>query len=408
MTDDIYSKRSRRKRRKQNNRDSIEISKNFIIIAAVIVILIITGLYFTRNRWLPELEKLGIYIGYSNNAQIDENGVLANNGELAGGNFPLMLSDSSDYQTAVMNERLVILSDSDFEIYSSAGELIRSRTHTYSNVILKTSAGRSLIYESGGNKLSVETEKKTVFEKQLDDRIIFARISKEGYTAVVTTSDNYASMLTVYDDVGNPVYYRDSVDRIIEICFNNDSTGCMVTIMSADSGKIISNAYEVIFTQEQPLWTTSENIETLCISSYATTDDGMFIIGDKKCGYYDSGGVFLKGYTYKYSIIMGGFSNDKSAIAFNNEKRRRVSLVLTSGVESDPVEIVVDRNLKYLVAESEYVYIMTDNEIIAYDYTGKEAAKAEISDIYNSFLKSGDIIYLIGNNHIDKINFISS
>jgi hypothetical protein len=95
-------------------------------------------------------------------------------------------------------------------------------------------------------------------------------------------------------------------------------------------------------------------------------------------------------------------------MTFENEERRKTSLVLTNGVDENPVEVVIDKNLKCLVAEPEYAYVMTDNEIIAYDYTGKECANVEISDIYNSFLKSGDIIYLIGSSRIDKIRFISS
>lgn len=406
MSGNIYSKRSRRKMRKQN-RESREINKSLIMIIAVVVILISAGLFITRNKWIPELEKLGIYIGHSKGAEIDENGVLSNNGELAGGNFPIMLSDSSDYQTDIMNERLVVLSDTDFKIYSSAGEVIRTKNHNYSNVILKTVAERSLIYESGGNKFCVETEKKTLFEKETDDSIIFARMSKEGYIAVVTTSENYACMLTVYDNSGNPIYYKGSVDRIIEICFNNESTGCRITVMNANIGQIVSKAYGVIFTSEDALWTT-ENLETLCIKSYSTSDDGLFIIGDTKCGYYDTNGLLLKGYIYKNTLISGDFAADKSAMTFENEERRKTSLVLTGGVDENPVEVVIDKNLKCLVAEPEYAYVMTDNEIIAYDYTGKQSAKVEISDIYNSFLKSGDIIYLIGNSRIDRIRFITS
>lgn len=405
MPDDIYNKRSRKKNRKKNmGKTSV---RNIIIIAVAAVVIIALGLFLTRNKWIPELEKLGIYIGHSKSAEIDENGVLSNNGELAEGNFPIMLSNSSDYQMDIMKDDLVILSDTDFSIYSSDGELLEARSHDYSNVVLKTSADRSLIYESGGNKFRVETERKTVFEKTIEDKIIFARLSNDGYTAVVSTSDTYSCMLTIYDIKGNAIYYRGSVDRIIEVCFNNESTGCRVTVMDANIGQIVSRAYEVNFSSADEKWTTNQ-FETLCINSYSTTSDGLFILGDTKCAYYDKNGTYLKGYSYKNTLISGDFADDKSAMLFENEERRKTSLVLADGMEATPIEIVIDEALKYLVAEPEFAYVMTDNEIRAYDYAGELVSTANISDIYQSFLKSGNSIFLIGNSRIDKINFISS
>lgn len=100
--------------------------------------------------------------------------------------------------------------------------------------------------------------------------------------------------------------------------------------------------------------------------------------------------------------------NDHAAMIFKNDKRRKTSLVLVNGMESDPIEKIIEGNLKYLVAEPELAYVMTDNAIIAYDYEGNVVSKASISDIYHSFLKSGNTIFLVGNSRIDKINFISS
>lgn len=405
MSDDIYNKRARKKKRKKAEGKSSVRNKIIFVLAALIVIVL--GLFITRNKWIPELEKLNIYIGNSKNAEVDENGILNNNGQLAEGNFPIALSDSSEYQTGMIGDRLVILSDADFSVYSTDGEKLASRSHDYSNVILKTAANRALIYESSGNKLRVETSRKTLFEKTLDDKIIFARISNEGYIAVVSTSDTYSCMLTVFDMNGNAIYYRGSVDRIIEVCFNNESTGCRITVMDANIGQIVSRAYQVNFTSEDEKWTTNE-FETLCVDLYTTSADGLFILGDTKCAYYDKNGTFLKGYSYKNTLISGGFMNDRAAMIFKNAKRRKTSLVLVNGMESAPIEKIIEGNLKYLVAESELAYVMTDNEIIAYDYDGNVVSKASISDIYHSFLKSGNTIFLIGNTRIDKINFIST
>ena len=64
--------------------------------------------------------------------------------------------------------------------------------------------------------------------------------------------------------------------------------------------------------------------------------------------------------------------------------------------------------MKDVSCEEDFIYVMTEREILAYDYAGNIAAKAPVSNIYTSFLKSGDTVFLIGNSRIDKISFISS
>ncbi len=409
MSNNIYNKRSRKRMRRNKYKMQNGIlnkKKIFLFIMGIIFILVLI-LFLTRSLWLGGLEKAGIYLGDNKGVTVDADGLLINSGEIAQGNFPIMLSDSSDYQMDMMEEKMVILSDTDFSVYSLDGELLDSRSHNYSNVVLETMGSRSLIYESGGKKFRVENQRKTVFEKTIEENIIFARISKEGYIAVITSSENYSCMLTIYDDRGNPIYYRGSVDRIIEVCFNNDSTGCRVTVMDASIGKMVSRAYEVVFTSENEKWTTNE-FETLCINSYTTSDDGLFILGYTKCAYYDKNGMYLKGYSYKNTLTSGGFAGDKAAMIFENEERRKTSLVLSDGIGGVPKEYVIDANLKHLVVEPEFAYVLTDNEVRAYNYEGQLIAKAETSDIYYSFLKSGNSIFLIGNSRIDKINFISN
>ncbi len=406
-SNNIYNRRARKKMRKQRQRSGTLDKKKIIFIVFIAVALIATVLFFTRGTWLLKLEKAGISLGRNPDVTIDSDGIFVNTGKTAEGNFPIMLSDSSDYQMDMMEENLVILSDTDFSIYSSDGELIESRKHDYSNVVLETMGSRSLVYESGGKKFRVEDKRKTVIEKTVEDSIIFARISKEGYIAVISTSQNYSCMLTIYDNKGNPIYYRGSVDRIIEVCFNNDSTGCRVTVIDANIGKIVSRAYGVKFTSEKEIWTT-ENFETLCINSYTTLNDGLFIIGDTKCGYYDANGIYLKGFHYKNTLISGDFADDKAAMIFKNEERRKTSLLLANGMGVAPKEYVINASLKHLVVESDFAYVLTDNEIRAYNYDGQLKAKADIADIYHSFLKLENSIFLISNSRVDKINFISS
>src|SRR5699024_4427170 len=130
-----------------------------------------------------------------------------------------------------IDKHLAILSDAYLHIYSDDGELIDTRQHAYNNAILETVGKRVVIYEHGGNKFRVDSKYKTVYEKEITDNILFARISKDGVVAVVSSSDTYVCMLTVYDDTGKEIYRVQSIERIFDLSFTNDSKGCItVTI----------------------------------------------------------------------------------------------------------------------------------------------------------------------------------
>lgn len=323
-------------------------------------------------------------------------------------NFPISLSSitGSNIQTDKIGDCFVILTDSYFYIYDADKGLCDSRQHTYSTAVLKTAGKKALIYESGGNKFRVDSKRKNVFEKELEQNIIFARISDEGYTAVVSNTDDAVCMLSVYDPDGSMIYSRVSVDRIIELAFTAESEGCVIVTMNCAEGQIISNAHSISFDSEQENWSTSK-IETLCISAYSTSDGGLFLFGDSKCGYYDNQGQYITGYSYKNTLIDCAFSDGRAAMLFQNEQRRKTSLVLISGVDSTPVEIVIDKELKYIYTEDDTVYIMTGKSIEAYDYSGNLISTLETASAYKSFVKIDDTVFLYGYESIDCVDFES-
>ena len=155
-----------------------------------LMLLLLAGIiYARRDVWYPKLE--GIGTRYQTIRQ--------NDGTLAEGNFPLTVSGGIDYETADMNGSLVILSDANFYIYGLDGNLRESRQHAYANAMMEVAGKKALIYESSGNQFRVESKSKTLYTKELDEQIVFARLSSNGNVAVVTTSQLCACTIRVYD-----------------------------------------------------------------------------------------------------------------------------------------------------------------------------------------------------------------
>jgi hypothetical protein len=370
-----------------------------IIIWVVVALLLVIGI-------LCFIFRTDIYRAYKKFSSSDTD-IIVNSGELAEGNFPISIdNDDIDYQFSSMGKYFVMLSDTHMYIYSSDGSLKDTRQHDYSNSILKTSSKRALVYESGGKGLKVEGIRNTIYNKTMDNSIIFARINDEGYVAVVTSAEMYSCELTVYNEYGDEVYHRGCVDRIEDLCFTPNNDGCIVATVDALEGQIVSKVMYLNFTNQEETWTT-EPLETLCLDMQLTKDGDILLFGDTKFAYYDMQGNQLGGYSYKNQLISGDCSQGSCAILFENEERRKTTMLLITDYNATPLEIVVDNNIKKIYVEDDFVYLLKNNSLETYDFNGNLLATSEVSDTYKDFVKIDDEVFLISYDRIDKIDYQS-
>jgi len=380
---DIVEERKKEKRRRR-------IIK---LIVFLVLVLVVGGLYYFRDKWYPKLEGLGEK--YQTTIQ--------NNGKLAEGNFPIEIMGGSEYQFEITNKTGYLLNDAFVYIYNQNGGLTDSRQHGYSNPIMKSADGRVLIYENGGYNFRVESYKKTVFTKKMENTIIFGRMN-EDYIAIVTASDKFASVLTVYDRKGKFVYGRECVERIIDVSFTENGNGCLLSFINASNGALINVTEKIKFDASEPLW-VSEPAETFCIDSYSLESGGAVVLGEEECAYYDDSGKIINSSVYEGTFAGGDVSGKHTAIITNDEQRRKYVLTLIADESSEPILINSEEVLKDVAIYDDCAYIMTSKNIMAYDFTGQLRSTVEISDAYKSFRRSDDYIFLLGYEKIDRIDY---
>lgn len=357
-------------------------------IAFMSVLVIILGLYVTKDRWLPKGSVEGFF----------------NGDEVTDGNFPLQITNGMSYQTCRLGDGFALLSDSWFYIYSEDGERLENRAHTYTNAILKQAGSRALIYEQGGSSFRVEGIKKSIYQHRFSDGFIsMAFMSEKGIVAVVSVSEKYVCELHIFDKDGEEIYFRGCSQRIMDVVFNRESDGCYLVTIDAEKGKIVSKAFSVDFNSKDIKW-ESENLQTCCISSYITDDDGVFIFGDTECDYFDKNGQ-LKNLPYKGNLIDAAFKGKKAALIFESKERRKTTLAMLEDWQKEK-DIMLTKTVKSIFAEEEAVYVMTETDIEAYGYDGALLKRVEIKEPYNDFYKVGDYIMLFGYNEINRIEFV--
>ena len=381
---DIVILRRRRKRRRQMAK----------FIAFILLASIIFGLYVKRDVWFPKLEGIGSRF----------QSVKSSGGELSGENFPLNISGGIDYQVGNLNGYLAILSDAYIYIYTEDGELYEERQHAYANAMLQTSGKKALIYESGGNKFRIDNKRKNLYTKKMEQNIIFARISENGNVAVITTSDTYICKLTVFDDSGEEIYSRNCVERVIDLTFNEDGTGCILATSDAADGEIISKIISVSFDSKKDKW-TSDALNTMCLKTYYDRN-GILVLGDTKCAYYSNKGELLTSYDYPSSLIDWDYRDGKIAMLFENEIKRQNYFTTIDSEKREPNQNEFSNSSANCIRISGgQVLILSKEGIIKYDFNGGGEKNISSESAYEKFILIDKYIFLLGYDRIDRIEY---
>lgn len=381
--EDIVELKNRKKRRK----------RFFKLLTLFLVMLVIYCLYFYRDLWLPKLKGIG-----------KQYQTIVNNGKLAEGNFPIEINGGAEYQLCYGDDTLFLLSDAYIYYYNLDGGRIKKRQHPYTNPVLDISGGNAIIFESGGNEFTVENSDEILYTKQIDSTIMFARVSSKGLAAVVTTSANYACELTVYDKNGKNIYSRSCVDRISDISFTDNGKGCVLSFLGSDNGSLATNVREIRFDSKDSLW-ESPPVDTLGLDTFGYSG-GAVVIGFTACAYVDNAGQIRSYYKYDGDFAGGDSRGGKTAVIINDDDRRKYTLELF-GSADNPITIEFDSPLKHVEVYNGLAYVMSQSEIRAYDFSGGLRSTAAISDSYSEFRRSGDYIFLMSYNHIDRIDYDS-
>ncbi|MCM1314706.1 MAG: DUF5711 family protein [Prevotella sp.] len=361
----------------------------FVIIAGII-----SGLYFTRDMWYDKIRGIG-----------RQYNTIINSGTLAEGNFPIEINGEYNYQLRQTQNNFIILSDIHIFFYNTDGTLIRKRQHTYTNAVLQAENGKALIYENGGDEFCIEDTEGIIYKNTFSNNIMFARISHEGYTAVVTKSENYDCEIIVFDNKGNVIYERKCMEHVSDISFINQSGGCVVSYLMAENGSLTTAVQQIDFSESLENW-TSPGLDTAGLDVYGY-NDGAFVLGIDACGYINENGQISSYYRYDGELKGGASVNGLSAVIINNDDRRKYIMVLFSGNSSEPLIIDLGQEAVDVTVYDNLAYVMCKEEIRAYDFNGEIRSKAVISDSYSGFARSKDYIFLKGYNKIDRIDYES-
>ncbi len=365
--------------------------RRFLLIFSVLAVALL--IYLTHDSWLPYFENI-LEESY-------ESATSTTIEEEEETNFPFDVSSRSNVSIGAMRDCWVMFSDTSITTYDASGATIQSVYAPYGTPTVETSSTRALVYDMGGYSLMVISRRNEIFEKKLDDQILFAELGEKGNIAVITSTDKYASYLTIYDKNGTEIFHWADGNYIMAVALNDDGSGCAVASLYASGGILKTLVYVLDFSSTE-IQAKSSAIETLTLDLEFTDDGEIWVVGNDAVYLLDSD--CSVSYSYDYTYDISGFSakDDVCAISFEKPGSDEYVVAIFEAGLDETAEIIYNEEVKYVLVDDGEVYLNTSSQLDKLNTSGEVESETTLSAEYSSFVIYNDNAILLNYRSVVK------
>ncbi|MCL1867176.1 MAG: DUF5711 family protein, partial [Oscillospiraceae bacterium] len=296
------------KRRKSKKSEGKLIKVLVFCVVALLILLIVLNF----GRVTAPLEGIGYKITGNKSAEVG---------------FPVKLPGSSSYsaqsnsQFNAFDGGFVLLTETYVYTYGSNGGLVFDYQHSCGTPKSSVNEKRILVYDENGRKFALFNRNGVVYEKETEERIVFAVIGNGEKSAVVSRSSVYSNILEIYDGYGDWKYRKRFLDEnVLQVAFSPSDSDIVVTCAGFDNAAWDTTAtvgrYSTTSDNENGVWQVSLPNNTLPYAVYVA-GDSVYVLSDNAFYVLDySDGKIVGNYAYSGELTDFAFSdNSKNACA---------------------------------------------------------------------------------------------
>lgn len=148
---------------------------------------------------------------------------------------PIRYSPDSLKGFAVYGNGLAVCRASGLSVFSGTGRQTCSEFIDYSEPMISASEKYVVVYEQGSGRYSVYNAFSKVYSSECDKTIKACAVADNGCYAFVTSSDEFASVVEVYNDDFNLITRFNKNSHIVSVDLTNDTI--MIVSVDADESK---------------------------------------------------------------------------------------------------------------------------------------------------------------------------
>ena len=323
------------------------------------------------------------------------------------GSYPISL-ESTETQSAVSRgSYYYVLTDTRLNAFANGGKEIYSHSHGFENPVMKTSSTRALVFDQGGNEAYIYNLHELKSSINSDAEIINAAVSDSGVYAVVTRSESYASVVTVYSKRGKKIYtWYSSADTVNNVAVAPNGKKIAVSTFNSTNGKFVSKIGILNFDSANPI--SSVDVEggpVITLNSFHRA--GFIAATENKLYFINWSGKNNTEYKNDYTLSRLSAGSGGTVAVFNRENDRADNRIVLFGTNGQlKKEFEFKGTVGDIAVSGGHIYCISDTEVFLYGSDGKLLRKAECGFGGVKIAPLGRThAAVITDNRIDRIQF---
>ena len=297
---------------------------------------------------------------------------------IGSGGYPAEINSTEVLNAVSRGNYYYVLTDTRLNAYSNGGKEIYSYSHGFENPVLKTSKTRAMVFSQGGTEAYIYNLAELKNAVSTEKEIITANISDSGTYALVTRSDSYASVVSVYNKNDKLVYeWYSSEDTVNNVAVSPNGKKIAVSAFNATSGDYSAKVCVLSFDSATAEYTESYSgspvygIDTMSNAGFSViTENGIQFIKWSK---------FQKEeYKNDYSAAMFRSASGGSVAVFNRSSDKtdnRIAAFNSKGKLKSEFEF--KGIISYIEIRGGHIYCISDTYVYLLSENGEVLRKAE-------------------------------
>ena len=291
--------------------------------------------------------------------------------------------ESSSNRFALLEDTLVVLSDTSLRLVGQDGEDVWSVPIRMSAPALECAGQWAAAYDVGGNEILVVNREGQVLEMETgeDELIISVSLSEDGYLAVTAEKKNYKGCVSVYDLTGELLFAFNSSQRfVVDACSFAGGQKLAAVTLGQENSVFVSNV--VLYDLKEKGEQTTADGSGVEIPSYADYDisngllleilerDGSLLsVTDSCLNQTDGQGENQWTYSYQGNYLreydLGG--DGFTALLLNRYRSGSVGRLVTVGEDgAELASLDVNEEVVGVSAAGRYLAVLYTDQLVIY------------------------------------------
>ncbi len=323
-----------------------------------------------------------------------------------GSGYPVPLPGGKNARLDAVDNVVVLLSDTNLYSYNASGRQMLNVQHGIINQGMVTAQDRMLLYDRGGDKLSLYSKSEQLQTLTTEYKIYTADLAQTGIYAVATSSREYIAHVKVYNKSNQEIFNWYSYQKpVVSVSLSDYKEEMMVGCVDAADGSYLSSISKFQFSINQELGRAEFPDELLYSVDYesaaqvrALTDRRAILLNQelKELASYDYGGQKINRTASSPDgmlvLVLGDYAEDKKLTVVSLDKEFNLLGKFT-----------VDHDISDIACAESHVFLASKNQLEIYEPGGTQLVNNQVNGI-QKIRPAGGQLYYVTVSELDSMN----